>query len=131
MSQATTGMIERNDLMYSVKLSYYGTGINDQGLMVEQLKPNQEIKLYRLQRRNIAHSKLGLALLRGNEDELTLAMEFVRCCVVDEKVSAELLGDAMACIELACHEAVKEDVQRFFEGWEYYQTLTTPRSKNE
>lgn len=131
MSQNKNTASEREDLMYDVTASYHVVDINEKGLMVELKKPNQVIKLYKLARRNMAHSKMAMLVLNSNVDEIELAQEFVRCCVVDEAIKQDILGDAFACVEIFNTPSVLDDFKRFFEGWEFYQTLREKASVNE
>lgn len=119
----TENAVERTDLIYNVVASYHVVDINDKGLMEESKKPNQNIKLYKLQRRNMVHSKLAMLVLNSTLDDIDLSQEFVRCCVVDESVKNDILGDAFACVEIFNKDEVIDDFKRFFEGWEYYQAL--------
>lgn len=121
---------EVSDNIYTVKASYYAFGINDKGQGIEIKKPNQIIELYHLKRRNIAHSQLAMKVLAGNTETMTLATEFIKCCVVDEKLAEELVGDALACVEIYNNAAVLEDFERFFTDWEFLNSLpSTPSPK--
>ena len=55
--------------------------------MIEEEKKNQKLAFWRLQRRNIEHSKLSMSILSREESEqkgvIGLAMDFIKaCCVV-------------------------------------------------
>lgn len=130
MSQKQTTGVNPN-MVYSVKASYYVVDIDDKGLMTEVKKENQDIQLFKLQRRNMAHSRLAMKVMMGGSDEIDLAMEYIDCCVVDEKVKEELKKDALASFEIFTSKEVSEDFRRFFEGWEFYNRLAQKPSENE
>ena len=95
--------------------------------MIEEEKKNQNIAFWRLQRRNIEHSKLSMSILSREESEqkgvIGLAMDFIKACCVDDKVREDLLGDALACVEIFQSEPVSEDFRRCFGTWEFLKAL--------
>lgn len=129
MSQAQKEQEVREDITYVVKASYYVMDIDDKGRSIETKMPDQNIRLYKLMRRNVRHSALAKKVLMGvdasNENEL--AVEFIECCVVDEKVKENLTGDILACVEIFLNKIVLEDFNRFFEDWDFYRKLVESR----
>ena len=118
---------ERLDLQYTVTASYFVPSFNKEGHMIEEEKKNQNIAFWRLQRRNIEHSKLSMSILSREESEqkgvIGLAMDFIKACCVDDKVREDLLGDALACVEIFQSEPVSEDFRRFFRTCEFLKAL--------
>ena len=118
---------KRLDLQYTVTASYFVPSFNKDGHMIEEEKKNQNIALWRLQRRNIEHSKLSMSILSREESKqkgvIGLAMDFIKACCVDDKVREDLLGDALACVEIFQSEPVSEDFRRFFGTWEFLKAL--------
>lgn len=118
---------KRLDLQYTVTASYFVPSFNKEGHMIEEEKKNQNIAFWRLQRRNIEHSKLSMSILSREESEqkgvIGLAMDFIKACCVDDKVREDLLGDALACVEIFQSEPVSEDFRRFFGTWEFLKAL--------
>jgi hypothetical protein len=111
------------DNTYEVVVSYHVVDIDDKGKLKEVKKSNQKIQFYKLQRRNMAHSRFATKVLEGTTDPMDMALNFVDICLVDESIKTDLMGDALACLEIYRSEIVGEDFRRFFEGWEYYQNL--------
>lgn len=123
---------ERLDLQYEITLSYFVLSYNEKGHAIEVPKTNEKVKFWKLQRRNIEHSKLAMKIL-SQEDAQTLgviglAQMFVKCCCVDENIAQDILGDAFACVEAFQSEAAEEDFKRFFGTWDFLTKVPAPKS---
>ena len=106
---------------YTVHVQYYQRVIKAKGIIEEVLK-DEDIAVGMLARTSIEHTRFGTRLMQdgGTTDSevLTdLAKKFVQLMVVDEKVQADLLNDAMACIDIYLSEPVQQDIERFLSSW--------------
>lgn len=122
------------NMVYEVKASYAILDFDKQGMPIEAMVKDQTVQLHKLQRRNIAHSKLALRVLDksiSGEDEIDIALSFVDLCVVDKTIRENLKADALAAFELYYTDDVQEDFKGFFEKWGYFQKIVQKASQNE
>lgn len=86
--------------------------------MVEVEKEVQGLKLFKLHRTNIAHSKFAFNLNRsaGSENDAVIddAIQYAKICIVDNKLREEISKDPFACLVIFQSEEVQKDLMDFF-----------------
>lgn len=106
---------------YKIVLSWYANTLDAKNNPITTLR-TEEVEIYKLQRTVMAHSRLGMKLLRGagtGDDYDNFVVEFVRTMVVDSRIREEISKDLFACVDLFQHEDVQKNISDFFESADF------------
>lgn len=119
-------VVQDESQKYIVNVSYYAPQVTDKGVS-ERLCENAPIQLWKISRRNRAHSKFIMDFAAAGKDISDLAIDFVSIFCADDMIKNDLVGDCLACVEILQTKEVQEEIAGFFEKWDFIKKI--PGSK--